>query len=123
MGRRIARQHPGMKGDTRPGNALHERHRGIAVEIRFVPFLLLDDAEKAGRCRMALHARRNRRTRDRRAIVIHGHVLAADRNRDDQRPGKLWRLHLRFGGIRRLRADAERCAAPGRVPLTCAGVP
>jgi hypothetical protein len=45
-----------MHGDARPGDALHVRHRRIAVDVRTMEELFLDDAEDAERRRMARYA-------------------------------------------------------------------
>src|SRR6516164_8816342 len=44
---RITRQHAFVQRHPRPGDALHVRHRRIAVEIGVVIAVLLDDAEDA----------------------------------------------------------------------------
>ena len=45
-----------MHSDARPGDALHERHRRITVDVRAVENLFLDDAEDAEGCRMSGYA-------------------------------------------------------------------
>ncbi len=45
---RISRQVARMQRDAGPGDALHVRHRGVAIEIGAMPDLFADDAEYAG---------------------------------------------------------------------------
>ena len=79
---RITRQHAFVQRDPRPGDALHVRHRRIAVEIGVVIAVLLDDAEDARRRRMAGHAGGDRPLRHAHAIAKERHFLVADRNDD-----------------------------------------
>ena len=85
MGSRVARHHALVHGDTRPGDALHVRHRRAAVDVRMMVAVLLDHAEDAHRRGVPRHAGRDRTRHDRRSVIIDGDVLAADRNHDDQR--------------------------------------
>ena len=89
MRRRIARQHAGMHRDARPGDPLHERHRRAAIDVGMVQLVLLNDAEDAHRRRMALHARGDRRFREKSVGVVDLQVLPLDRDRDDQRALRL----------------------------------
>ena len=75
MRRRIARQHAGMHRDTRPGDPLHERHRGAAIDVGMMQLLLLDHAEGAHRRRMAGHAGGNRRFRKEAVGVVYPQIL------------------------------------------------
>src|SRR5262249_15000494 len=68
----------------RPGDALHVRHRRIAVEIGVVIAVLLDDAEDARWRRTAGHAGGDRPLRHAHAIAKEHHLLIADRNDDLQ---------------------------------------
>ena len=47
MGRRTPRQDAAMKGDARPGDALHVRHEGVVIQVRVMLLDFLDDAEDA----------------------------------------------------------------------------
>src|SRR5262245_12638950 len=94
-----------MQRYSGPRDALHIRHRGIAVEVRAVPSFLADDAEHAERGRMAWHARRHGRACDQRTIVINRDPLVGDRDDDLERA--LW--SVRCG--RRLRQS--RLLVPG----------
>src|SRR3954463_13150632 len=76
----------GMQRYSRPGEALHIGHRGIAVEIGAVPSVFADDAEDAERGRMTTHAGRNRRACDQRTVVINCDPLVCDRDDDLERP-------------------------------------
>src|SRR6476620_3786634 len=49
VGRRTPRQDAAMKGDARPGDALHVRHVSIVIQVRVMVLYLLDDAEDPGR--------------------------------------------------------------------------
>ena len=89
MRRRIARQHPGMQRDARPGEALHVRHRRAAVDVGAVHLVLLNDAEHAHRGRMPLHARRYRAFGEQPVAVVDAHLLLLDRDGNDQRPVRL----------------------------------
>ena len=73
-----AGQHALMHRHARPGDALHEEHRRVAVDVRPVKAVLLDDAEYAHRGRVAGRAGRNRRLRHADAIAVKRKALAAD---------------------------------------------
>ena len=45
---RMAGQHAGVHSNSGPGNALHERHVAVFVQVGIVVRLLLHDAEYAG---------------------------------------------------------------------------
>ena len=118
MGGRMARHHALVHGDTRPGDALHERHRRAAVDVRMVVAVLLDHAEDAHRRGVPGHARRHRPRHDGRSVVIDGDVLAADRDHDDQRTCRRLRRLLLGGflgraGVARVTAAAAAVAPPG----------
>jgi hypothetical protein len=83
---RPARNHALMHGDARPGDPLHEKHRRVVIEIRAVPAILLDDAEHAGRRRMARDPGRDARTCDGVTIRIKGELLLVDRDDDAEHP-------------------------------------
>ena len=74
-----------MQRDARPGDALHEGHRRIAVDIGAVEDLFLDDAEDAQRGRQAGHAGGDRGVRDVRAVAVEMQLLLIDGNEDLQR--------------------------------------
>ena len=86
---RIARQDSGMHRDTRPGDALHERHRRAAVDVGVVHLVLLDDAEHTHRGRVTLHAGRDRAFGEQTVGVVDPDPLLLDRDVDDQRPLRL----------------------------------
>ena len=94
-----------MHRDTRPGDALHERHRRTAIDVGVVHLVLLDDAEHAHRRRMPLHARRHRAFGEEAVGIVDPDLLLVDRDRDDQgslRLGAgflLGRLHLAVRGL------------------------
>ena len=46
---RTAGQHAGVQRNAGPGDALHERHVAVLIEVGVVDLLLLHDAEDAGR--------------------------------------------------------------------------
>ena len=85
VGGRIARQHAFVQRHPGPGDALHEWHRRIAVQIGAVVAVLLDDAEDAHRSRMSGHAGRDRPLRDPHAVAEKRHPLVIDRDDDLQR--------------------------------------
>src|SRR5262249_34119611 len=74
-----------VQRDAGPGQPLHERHWRIAVDVRFVKAVLLDDAEHAGRRRMPGSAGRDRSLGNDVRAVIDFDALAADRDDDVQR--------------------------------------
>ena len=82
---RIARQRAFMQRDARPGDAFHEGHGRIAIEIGMVEAVLLDDAEHARRGRAARHAGRNRALGDPSPIAVERDVLIGDRDHDLER--------------------------------------
>src|SRR5262245_31531746 len=69
---------------ARPGDALHVEHRGVVVDVGTVPAILFDDAEYAGRRRMARHASRHTRVRDRMAVRVERELLLVDRDDDGE---------------------------------------
>ena len=83
--RRIAGQPALVHRHARPGDALHVGHRRVAVEVGAVMQVLLDHAEHALRRRMAGHAGRDRRMRERLAVGIDGEPLLLDRDQDAER--------------------------------------
>ena len=87
--RRIARQHTGVQGDARPGEALHVRHRRAAIDVGAVHLVLLNDAEHAHRGRMPLHSCRDRAFGEQTVAVVDAHLLLLDRDGNDQRPVRL----------------------------------
>ena len=96
---RIAGQPAFMHRDARPGDPLHIGHRRGAVEVRAVMQVLLDHAEHALRRRVAGHAGRDRRLRERLTIGVQRQPLLLDRDDDVQRAGRqllrCGRLHAR----------------------------
>jgi hypothetical protein len=54
---RMAGQDPGMERDPCPGDPLHVRHGGSAVDIGAMPEFLANDAEYAHGRGVALHSR------------------------------------------------------------------
>ena len=82
---RLARQHAGVQRDAGPGDALHEGHRGIVVEIGVVLPVLLDDAVDAGRRLVAGLAGRDRRPQDLALGVVDGDPLVVERDDGQQR--------------------------------------
>ena len=80
MRRRAVRNHALVHGHPRPGDPLHEVHRGVAIDVGVVPAILLDDAEHAGRRRMSRDAGRNTRMRDWATVGIERELLLADRD-------------------------------------------
>ena len=75
---RNAGQHALMHRDARPGQALHEEHRRVVVDVRAVKAVLLDDAEHAHRGRMAGRAGRNRCLHHAHAIAENRHALGGE---------------------------------------------
>src|SRR6516165_813295 len=64
-----------VHGDAGPGDTLHVRHRGTAVDVRPVEDLFLNDAEDAQRCWQARHSGRDRSIRDMHAVAIKVQLL------------------------------------------------
>ena len=93
---RVARQRAGVQGDAGPGDALHERHVAVLVEVGVVLGLLLHDAEDAGRGFIARRARRNGRLLDHApAAVVDRDALGIERDQGEHRdPGTLERHHV-----------------------------
>src|SRR3954453_11091787 len=104
---RMARQHALVQGHARPGDALHERHRSAAVDVRMVVAVLLDDAEHAPRSRVTWHAGRDGALRDPHAVAVERHFLR--RYVDGNLQRTLWHV-AETGILLRLRA-----LAPGGV--------
>ena len=77
-----------MKSHTRPGEALHERHRCIAIDVGAMLALFLDDIENAERRRMLRYSGCNRRIGYVRAVAVEMQLLLVDGNDDLQRA--LW---------------------------------
>src|SRR5947207_15462113 len=69
-----------MHGDTRPGNALHIGHRRIAIDVRAMKHLFLDDAEDTERRRMVGYAGGDRGVGDMDAVAVPMQLLLIDRN-------------------------------------------
>ena len=80
--------HARMQGDPRHGQALHERHRGAAIDVGVVLHLLVEDGEHPGWGREAADAGRNDGGFDEPALVVDPQARAAER--DDE-------LHLETG--------------------------
>src|SRR6516225_6626748 len=93
---RVAGQDALMKGHTRPGDALHVRHRRAAVEVGMVIAVLLNHAEHTHRRRMTGHAGRNRALRDAHSVAVERDFLRADVDGNLQRAFR----HLAEAGIR-----------------------
>src|SRR5215471_18877026 len=77
--------------DARPGDALHEIHGRVAVDVGVVPAILLDDAEHACRRRMARHPGGDARIRDGLTVGIKREPLLIERDDDAEQT-------LRLGG-------------------------
>src|SRR3954471_18276513 len=88
MRRGNTRQVTLMHRNARPGEAVHEIHRRIVVEIGMMPAVLLDDAEEAGWRRMARSAGGNRRLRDAMTVAVQDHLLLANGNNELKRAGR-----------------------------------
>ena len=101
MRRRIARQYAFMHRDAGPGDALHVGHRCVAVEIGAVKLRLADNAEDAGRRRMARGAGGDRRFCEQHAVIVNADALLLDRDDGSQRALRLRRfLRRRVGQLR-----------------------
>jgi hypothetical protein len=104
----IARQDAGVQRDAGPGDALHERHVAVLVEVGIVDGLLLHDAEDAGRRLVAGRASRDRRLHQHLArAVVDGDSLRIEANHRQQgNAGALERHHVaavvaeRLAGVR-----------------------
>ena len=114
-----------MHGDARPGDPLHEIHRRVVIEIGAVPAILLDDAEHAGRRRMARHAGRNARMGNRLAVRVERELLLVDRDDDAEHPLRLGRdvvrSRLRRVFLARGRDQAVRPRREVEAPLLVEG--
>ena len=82
---RMAGKHAFVQGHTRPGDALHERHRSAAVDVRVMVAVFFDDAENARRRRMTGHAGRDRPLCHTRPVAIERHLLRVDVDDELQR--------------------------------------
>src|SRR6266568_7791080 len=77
-----------MECYSRPRDALHVRHRGKTIDVRFVPYFLLDDAKDSCWCRVVAGAGRYFGVRQGKTVSIEGDALVANRNDDVQRPAR-----------------------------------
>ena len=82
----VAGQYAFVQRHARPRNALHERHRGAAVDIRMVIAILFDDAEYAHWGGMSGHAGRHRSLRNPDPVAVERYFLRADIDDDLQWP-------------------------------------
>src|SRR5580692_12119014 len=71
-----------VQRDAGPSDALHERHRRTAVDIRAVEALLADDAEYASRRRQRGYAGGDQRIGDFLAVGVEVELLLIDGNDD-----------------------------------------
>ncbi len=101
---RAAGDHARMHGDAGHGEALHERHRGAAVDVGIVGHLLVDDGEHPHRRRVAADPRRDDGGLEQAILVIDPQALAADGDDDLQRSVglALWRGRHGFGPLARV---------------------
>src|SRR5262245_4795433 len=92
----MAGQHPAVHGNSGPGDALHERHVAVFVEVGVVVRLLLHHAEYAGRRFIAGLSGRNRRPLHQPAsAVVDADALSIEPNHRQQRnPAALERHHI-----------------------------
>ena len=116
--RRMAQIHALVQGDARPGDALHEGHRRIAVNIRVMEAILLDDAEHAHRSRMLGHAGRNGRIRHLHAVAIEMEALLIDGDENLQRTARdiSERIFADVVGFLDLPGGLDLGVVPARVP-------
>ena len=70
----------GMQRNARPGDALHEGHRCIVIQIGVVLSILLEDAVDAGRCLVAALPGRHGRAQDFALSIVDGDALLAQRH-------------------------------------------
>src|ERR1700732_4180200 len=71
-----------VQRDAGPGDALHERHRRTAIDIRAVEALLAEDAEYAGRRRQRGYTGGDQRVGDFLAVGVEVELLLIDGNDD-----------------------------------------
>ena len=91
---RMAGQHAGVHGNAGPGDALHERHVAVFVEVGVVVRLLLHDAEYAGRRLVAGRSGRNRRLQEHpAAAVVDRDALRIEPDHRQQRPAAAFERH------------------------------
>ena len=85
---RMAGEIAGVQRDAGPGDALHERHLAVLVEVGAVILLLLHDGEDAGRRLVADRAGGDRRLHDLALGVVDRDALVAERDDGHQRLGR-----------------------------------
>src|SRR5215470_9219598 len=92
----MAGQHPAVHGNSGPGDALHERHVAVFVEVGVVVRLFLHHAEYAGRRFIAGLSGRNRRPLHQPAsAVVDADALCIEPDHCQQRnPAALERHHI-----------------------------
>ncbi len=78
--RRLARQHARVQGDAGPGDALHEGHVAVFIDVGGVHLLLLHHAVDAGGGLVAGRAARHRRLQDLALGVVDGDALIVERH-------------------------------------------
>ena len=113
----VPRQGASVQRDPRPGDALHERHRGIVVEVGVVLRLFLDDAVNSRRRLVSGLPGGDRRAQDAALGVVDRHPLLPDGDDRHQRhargPGQHAVIPLGFSvpiapGRRRRRIGRSR---------------
>ena len=75
MGGRIARKSAAVQRDAVPGQALHERHGRVVVQVGAVVRFLLQDCIDARRCLVPGPTGRHRGDADRYAVAVHRRSL------------------------------------------------
>ena len=109
-----------MQGDAGPGDALHEGHWRIGVDIRAMHAFLLQQREGAARGLVSRDPGRNHRARHDHPVLPDREPLIGERDRKNDRPARLVghageRRRRRFGASEtRLRRPGQRQQKKGQ---------